>query len=234
MDANERAARHPVRDFLKFHFLTRLVSVQPERSVHVKKLARGLAATTIYAVAYGIYEYFIVYNFLIWKVFGETVNWAIMIAGLVVVVLVSTRANVELCIVSLLYIFLLEDLVYWLCQWVTTAVYPFPAPDWFDGFFASFRVLGGIGQGIPFWPYIPFFYIPGYSAMFVYYFVSWRSAKAGRLAAWMIGPFFIAIVAGALATEEIAAWSLLIIPSAFASIAAIAFAVKRHDALSHV
>jgi hypothetical protein len=228
MMMDKRTPGHPVRDFLKFNFLTRLVAV-PDQEVHNKKLALCLASTTIYAVAYGIYEYFVVYKGLMWEVFDERVNWAIMIAGLVVVVLVSTWSNVELCIVSMLYLFLVEDLAYWLCQWVELGIYPFPAPDWFDGFFASFRVLGGIGRAIEFWPYVPLFYIPGYGAMIVYYLVSWKSAKAGRFVAWIIGPFFIAIVAGTLVTEEVAAWLLITIPSALVSLAAIAFAVKRYD-----
>ncbi len=223
-----RAPGHPIRDFLKFNLLTRLVAV-PDKEVHDKKLALCLASTTIYAVAYGIYEYFVVYKGLMWEVFDEKTNWAIMIAGLVVVVLVSTWSNVELCVVSLLYLFLVEDLTYWMCQWVELGIYPFPATDWFDGFFASFRVLGGIGQAVPFWPYVPFFYIPGYGAMLVYYIASWRNAKAGRLVAWIIGPFFIAIVAGTLVTEEVAAWLLITIPSALVSLAAIALVVIRYN-----
>ncbi len=232
MNAIDQPPRHALRDFFKFHFLTRLVSVQPDRAVHKVKLVRGLASTTIYAVAYGIYEYFIVYQGKgdMWDVFGETTNWAIMIAGLVITVLASTRANVELCIVSLLYIFLLEDLVYWLGQWGVMGICPFPIEkNWFDSYFASFRVLGGIGRAIPFWPHVPFFYLPGYGAIVAYYIASWRSAKAGRFVAWIIGPLFIAIVAGTLVSEETATWLLITIPSALFSLVTIAIAVKWHD-----
>ncbi|MEX2684490.1 MAG: hypothetical protein Q6373_023165 [Candidatus Sigynarchaeota archaeon] len=223
-----RTRMHPVLDFLKFHLLIRLVSVA-DKGVHDKKLALCLASTTIYAIAYGIYEYFIVYKGLMGHVLDEKKNWAIMIGGLVVVVLVSTWSNVEMLVVSLLYMFLLEDLTYWTCQWIELGVYPFPAVDWFDAFFASFRVLGGIGQAIPVWPYVPFFYIPGYAMILVYYLASWRSAKAGRVVAWIIGPFFIAIIAGTLVTEEIATWLLIVIPSALTTHAVIALAVNRHD-----
>nr|MDO8085199.1 hypothetical protein [Candidatus Sigynarchaeum springense] len=224
---NNRTRGHPVLDFLKFHLLTRLVSVA-DKEVHGKKLASCLASTTIYAVAYGIYEYFIVYKGLMGRVLDEETNWAIMIGGLVVVVLVSTWSNVEMCVMSLLYLFLMEDLTYWTCQGIELGTYPFPAGDWFDSYFASFRVLGGIGQAIPFWPYVPFFYIPGYAAIIAYYVASWRSAKAGRVVAWIVGPFFIAIIAGTLVTEEIATGLLITIPSASSALAVLALAINRH------
>ncbi|MBN2150340.1 MAG: hypothetical protein JW839_02725 [Candidatus Lokiarchaeota archaeon] len=217
----------------RHRFLSRLVDVQRDFATHKKIVSRGLASSTAYAVFYGVYEYFIVYEFLMWDVFDEEVNWAIMVAGLVVVVLASTRGNAELCVVNLLYVFLLEDLTYWFCQWAETGAYPFPAPDWFDGFFASFRVLGGIGRAVPFWPYIPLFYIPGYSAVIVYYIASWRSAKAGRVVAWIIGPIFIAIVAGTMLSEEVATLLLITIPVALFSLAVVSLAVKRYGTRPH-
>lgn len=182
----------------------------------------------MYAIVYGIYEYFVVYKGLMWVVFDEVVNWVIMISGLTIVILASTRMNIESWIVNLLYVFLLEDLAYWACQWAETGAYPFPAVDWFDAFFASFRVLGGIGRPIPFWPHVPIFYLPGYAAILAYYVTSFRSAKAGRVVALVIGPLFIAILAGALVPDAIAAQILLWIPATFIGILAIAISVKRH------
>ena len=132
-------------------------------------------------------------------------NWTMMFIGLFVVVGLVTRASKELMILGLMYNFLLEDVVYWMCQWIDTGIYPYPAPNWFDSFFASFRVLGGLGTAIPFFPYIPFFYIPGFITAILFYVFHFINPKAGRFVSWIAGPLFIGVILGTIPKSEIVA-----------------------------
>jgi len=222
------------RKAVKLYSITRLVVVEDDPSIHAKKMRRGFIGTLIFAICYGIYEYFIVYKFLIWRNIVEQANWAIMIVGYTIVVCIATKCNIELWAVNLLGLFIIEDFTYWMCMWIELGTYPFPVTDWFDAWFASFRVLGYIGQAMPFWSRMPVFYIPGFASIVLYYRAGWRSAKRSRIIAWIIGPFFIAIIAGTLVTEIEALYILILLPSISTclGILVLAFVLKNKEDFS--
>lgn len=190
------------------------VEVPADRGPWVRLHRNALAWVSVYAIAYGIYEYFVVYKHLMWVVMVEEVNWLVMILGLAIVVTIATRGSIEHLVMGLMHTFLLEDLVYWLCQWVDTAVYPFPAPNWFDAWFASFRVLGGIGSPLPWFPHVPLFYLPGFAIVLGYYLAGFVAGPRGsRIVAWIAGPLFVAIIGGTMVPDSTAALLLVVLPA---------------------
>ncbi|MFO8017204.1 MAG: hypothetical protein R6U96_01090 [Promethearchaeia archaeon] len=188
-----------------------------EKEVHRNIMKRGFLTAFLYSFLYGIYEYFIVYHYpRLLDLLGPTLNWTIMYLGVVLCVAITTRYKgkftIEQIVMGLFFMTMFEDVMYWMSQWIDTGVYPFPAGNWWDSTLASFRVLGGLGQPIPIWPYVPFYYLPGFSMVIIFYFISFHSPKYSRIAGWVIGPFFIAIIAGTLTTDLFAFYSLLLIP----------------------
>nr|MDO8110045.1 hypothetical protein [Candidatus Sigynarchaeota archaeon] len=200
---------------LKFHLATRMIAVQKDPAIHHRKLVLGFWITTIYALAYSFYEYFVVYNYVDLMAQGlmvEQLNWVIMLGGFAIAILIATRGNIEHLVIGMMYMFILEDLGYWISQWIDTRVYPFPAPDWFDSWFASFRVFGGIGQAIPFWPFVPVFYLPGFALIAVYYLAARKSTTWSRIVAWGIGPLFAWLIIGTQLSDATASALLIFLP----------------------
>lgn len=181
-------------------------------------LKRGFFFSTLYSIAYGFYEYFIVYNYpSLIQYIGSLINWIIMYLGLIIIVAFTTRykkqLNIEQIIMGLFYMAIFEDLIFWIGQWIDTGHYPFPAGDWWDNSFASFRILGGIGKPIPFWPFVPTYYIISFPMIILYYISSYYSPIYSRITFFLIGPLFLAILAGTLTKDFVAFLSLIIIPS---------------------
>ena len=178
---------------------------------------RGFLAASIYSILYGLYEYFIVYNNIrLYDYFGgPTINWAIMYVGILITVALATfynkNLNIEAMIFGLLFMAMFEDVIYWMGQWIDKGEFPFPAGDWWDSYFASFRVLGNLGQPIPFWPEFPKYYLPGFGMVIGYYSCCIMGPKASRIFAWIVGPLFLAVLGGALVTEDFHALLILII-----------------------
>jgi hypothetical protein len=213
---------------LKKLLVTGPVTPNQDNAKHVKKFTWFFIAASVYAVAYGIYEYFIVYtNLRLITVLKEWTNWTIMLGGFLLVIIIVTRFNFENIVMGLLYMFTLEDLVYWICNWIDTGVYPFPAGDWWDSFFASFRVLGNLGQPLPFWPPVPLFYIPAFSIMIAYVLLSLHDARYSRAFSWVIGPIFVAIIVGTLGNEQDAILLLLLVPTVSYCYAGILLILKK-------
>ena len=176
---------------------------------------RGFLAAFIFSIIYGFYEYFLVYNTIrLYDILGSYGNWSIMISSLLLTVTLATsykkRVNIEHVVMGLLFMAVFEDIIYWIGQWIHLSVFPFPAGNWWDSTFASFRVLGNLGQPIPFWPYVPKYYLPGYAMIIGYYICCKISPKASRIFAWIVGPLFLAILGGALITEDFLALLILI------------------------
>ncbi|MHA1652316.1 MAG: hypothetical protein ACTSYB_19195 [Candidatus Helarchaeota archaeon] len=204
---------HSVFKAIKDLFLTRGISLQEDQATHRRTLRNGFLAAFSYSVGYGIYEYFLVYhNLRIIDYIGSEINWLIMYIGLLLTVALATRFCIEQMIMGLLLMAVFEDLIFWLCQWIDTGLYPFPAGNWWDLTIASFQALGGLGWAIPFWPYIPFYYIPGFAMITCFYIASYINALYSRIVAWTFGPIFVAIIAGALGTVDFARIMLIIIP----------------------
>lgn len=206
---------------IKNFFSKRAIIIDEDPESHRKTFKRGFLAATIYSILYGFYEYFIVYNYprildfynVMFPGYGHVFNWVIMYAGIVITVAIATGFSVEQSIMGLMYMAMLEDVCFWIGLSIDTGTYPFPAGNWWDSTLATFRVLGGLGQAIPFWPYVPLYYIPGFAMVIVFYVSSFKGAKSSRIAAWAIGPLFLAIVIGALADDAFAIFSLIAVPS---------------------
>lgn len=210
-----------ISEKLKELFLNRAINIKEEEKIHKKYWLRGFLAATIYSIIYGFYEYFVVYtNIRIYDIIGPVANWTMMYVGVVILVALVTKFDIEKSIMGLFYMTILEDWFYWLSQWIDTGNYPFPAGNWWDSTIASFKVIGGLfgwtglGWPVSFWPYFPFYYIPGFGMIFVYYIASYKSARIGRIIAMIWGPFYLAIIGGALGNEILAVLFLSILPIA--------------------
>jgi len=213
-----------IKDFL----IKRPIRINKENE-HKVILRRGFLAALLYSIFYGFFEYFIVYNNYVGllriyaNIFGAEqtlggaiINWSIMYGCLLITVAIATyynkKLNFEQILMGLLFMTMLEDFIYWVGQWIETGQYPFPAPNWWDNTFASFRILGGLGKPIPFWPYVPQYYIPGFGMVAFFYIMSYLGPKASRIAFIIICPLFIAILAGTFSTEFFALIVLIVIP----------------------
>jgi len=194
-----------IKDFL----LERPITINTDDDIHKKEVLRGFIVATIFSIAYGFYEYFILHQLL--QTFSN-INLIVMFAGMTLVVALVTQFSIEKSLMAWLFVAVVEDLSYWIAWWLDTGVYPFPAFNWWDLVLATFRLLGGLGQAIPFWPYVPFYYIPGFIFISIYYITSYKSAKNGRITAWIIGPFTLAIFAGALTNDLLATIILISLP----------------------
>jgi hypothetical protein len=201
MESKQPPISKSVLQHVSDFFLKRPITIKEDREAHRKVLLRSFLATTIYAIAYGIYEYFIVKEGIgLEGLLGlpPQINWIIMYIGIIALISAVTFFNIEQTINGLLYFVMFEDVIYWMCQWVHTGRYPFPAGNWWDSYFASFKVLGGLGQALPFFPYVPFYYIPGFTMVIAYYACAFYRPLTSRISAWIIGPLFLAILGGAL------------------------------------
>lgn len=185
---------------------------------HLIIVKRGFLTAFIFSILYGFYEYFVVYHYIrIYDILGPSGNWSIMYLSLVLCVAITTRyegkLNVEQIIMGLFFMAMFEDVIYWMSQWIDLGIYPFPAGNWWDNMFPSFRVLGGLGQPIPFWPFVPTYYLPGFGLVFGFYICSFRGPKLSRIAFMIIGPLFIAILIGTLWNDIFAIFVLITIPA---------------------
>ena len=198
---------------IKDLLLKRAITLQEDPAIHRRTLRNGFLAAFIYSFAYGIYEYFIVYNYpTLHNYLGSEINWLIMYTGLMITVFLASRMSIEQTVMGLFFMTMFEDFIFWMSQWIDTGLYPYPAPNWWDSTLASFEALGGLGWAIPFWPYVPFYYLPGFALVSVFYIASYKGASTSRIAAWGIGPFFLAIIAGALGTVSMARVILIALP----------------------
>ncbi len=193
----------------------RPITINSDKNIHKKEVRRGFIAATIYSIGYGFFEYFIVRGLFQFYGggLGTIINWVIMFSGMLFVEALATGFSVEKSFMAWLNLAVVEDLSYWIAQWINTGVYPFPAPNWWDNSLATLRLLGGLGQAIPFWPYVPQYYLPGFILLIIYYISSYQNPKYGRITAWMVGPFTIAIIGGSLFSDIVAAIILISLPT---------------------
>ena len=198
---NEMLNKHKTRSKkIKEFFLQRPITINYNNDMNKNEFQRGFIAATICSIGYGFYEYFIVYGFLVplWGAPFGIINWFIMFFGMLFVVALATWFSIEKSLMAWLHLTVVEDLFYWIAQWIDTGIYPFPPSNWWDDTLTTFRLLGGLGQAIPFWPNVPLYYLPGFTLLIIYYITSYKSAKYGRIIAWIVGPLILAILGGAL------------------------------------
>lgn len=157
--------------------------------------------------------------YILTAIFLPTLNIAgIIIATPIFLIIAATiiscrfLVSIEHVVMGLFFMTVVEDLFFWISQWIDTGVYPFPAGNWWDSTIASYAALGGLGWAIPFWPYVPFYYIPGFAILALFYISAFIGSKPARIVACIFGPFFIAIIAGALGTVDTARIILIALP----------------------
>jgi len=142
------------------------------------------------------------------------VNWAIMYTSIITLMVIVNKGRIEQIILGLFFFVMFEDLVYHICYGIDNNFYPFPVGDWWDEYLASFRVLGNLGQALPFWPYAPLYYLPGFGMLIVMFSVGFANAKGFRIVNWVLEPFIVAILVGLIWNNDIFAIVVLsVIPT---------------------
>lgn len=169
---------------------------------------KTLAVSLSYSAAYILTAIYIPTIYFAGFLFPTPLFLIIAAAIVSIIFLVS----VEHVVMGLFLMTVLEDLIFWMALWMDKGTYPFPAGNWWDSTIASYAALGGLGWAIPFWPYVPFYYIPGFAVIILFYVSAFIGPKPSRIVAWVFGPFFIAIIAGALDTVATARIILITLP----------------------
>ena len=109
---------------------------------------------------------------------------------------------------SILVVVNFEDLVFWIVQgfkklaaegyWTN----PFPAGNWWDEWFSSFRVLGGWGTATSFWPFVPRYYYIVLGILTFYYLMAIIGGpKYGQIADWIILPATLPVLIGLITSD---------------------------------
>lgn len=189
--------------------------LDPDPNHYRRMVKRTFWITLIYSIVYGVYEYFIVYTYvkLVDRVFPPQVNWAMMYSLIILILFITSERNVYLTLMGLLFMVMFEDVIYFMCAWVDWGYYPYPTYDWWSDYLATFRVLGHLGRAIPFFPYTPLYYIPGFSFVIIFYSFALYKQESGRIAAWIIVPIFLGIILGTLYNQDWFAWLMIFMVS---------------------
>ncbi len=211
-------------------FVQAPLKIEPDEKVHRHRMKVYFLAVMVYSILYGIYEYFIVYNYpalIATTALNEWINWSMMIGGMLIVSGLTTRFRIEYMVMAVFTMAMVEDITYFISLWIDSGAYPFPSGDWWSHFYSSYRVLG-LGHPTTFPPYVPVHYWVGFPSVIVYFIASFKSAKWGRAAAWFIGPLFLAVLVGAVVKTDQMAWIVLIgIPMLCYIIVGVALGLNR-------
>ena len=116
---------------------------------------------------------------------------------------------------NLLLVIAVEDITYWMVEWIVERQFPFPANNWWDREITSFRVLGGWGTATEFPPFVPrAYYILG-TILISYFLISQlKGPKYSQIADWIVIPFLIPFFIGFIVPNDIIFIIILIISSA--------------------
>ncbi len=197
-------------------FVRKPLQVRKDVKKHRKEMLILFLAAFIYSIVYGIFEYTVMYTnpgYVRNGIISPYVNWTIMYVSLVILMTIVTRGKIELIILGVFFFLVFEDLVYHICYGIDIQAYPFPVYDWWDEYLASFRVLGRLGQAVPFWPYAPLYYLPGFLILLLQFSIGIINVKGFRIVNWIIEPFIVAIIVGLLWNNDVFALiSLIVIP----------------------
>jgi hypothetical protein len=203
------------KDWLQKQFIIKPLRVTKNVKKHRKEVLVTFIATFLYSIFYGIFEYTVMYNYpgLVAKgTITPYVNWAIMYASIILLMTIITRGRIEFIILGVFFFLMFEDLVFHICYGIDIQAYPFPVADWWDEYLASFRVLGHLGQAVPFWPYVPLYYLPGFGMLIVMFSLGFANAKGSKIVNWILEPFILAVIVGLLGSDIFAIISLAVIP----------------------
>ena len=197
-------------------FLRRPIQISEDIKKHRKEVLISFLVAFHYSIFYGIFEYTVMYTRpgLVAKgIISPYINWLFMYTSLIILMTVVTKGRIELVILGMIFFLVFEDLIYHICYGIDIRAYPFPVYDWWDDYLASFRILGRLGQAVPFPPYAPLYYFPGFSINIVQYIVGFVNPKVFRIINWFIEPFLVAIIVGLLWNNDIFALiSIIIVP----------------------
>ena len=141
---------------IKKFFLVQPIRVTQDIKYHRQRLLFGFLAATIYAIAYGIFEYIVVYTYgrlVPDGIIPEAVNWFFMYIGLLLTVGIATKWDLELMIMGLFYMTMFEDLVFWISLWIDTGNPGFGCVS----FFYIMSAIGPKTSRIAVWITSPFF-----------------------------------------------------------------------------
>jgi hypothetical protein len=198
-----------------------------DKKSHTKTVTVGFLISFIYSIVWGIYEYYIMKNGFVPNTIPILVHWAIMHLLLVGILAFATKFSIEQMIMGQFFMAVFEDMIYFITLGLDLRYYPYPAGNWWDNAFASFRVLGGLGQAITFPPYTPIYYIPGFLMIIFFYIFSFQGPKASRIAAWMIIPLYLGVLIGTMVGDLMATILLITLPTASYLYLGIAYIIRR-------
>lgn len=199
---------------MKNQFVIKPLRITKNVKMHRKEVLIAFLVAFLYSIGYGIFEYTVMYTnpgYVRNGIISPYVNWAIMYSSLVILMTVVTQGKIEQIILGMFFFLVFEDLVYHICYGIDIQAYPFPVYDWWDDYLASFRLLGHLGQAIPFWPYAPLYYLPGFGIIILQYSVGFANAKGFRIVNWIFEPFILAIIVGLLWNNALFALICIII-----------------------
>jgi hypothetical protein len=168
-----------------------------------KDLRRGLLIALLYATMFGFYEMFAAFSifdgFFVEHLYLHWVLWWITTA---VIAYFATNRRWDQIILSLLVVINFEDVIFWTLQGIRNREWPFPAGNWWDAYFASFRVLGNWGTATSFWPFVPRYYYVVLGILLPYYLIaSFGGPKYGQILSWIYLPAIIPVLIGTITSE---------------------------------
>ena len=197
------------RNFLQYYLIDAHLNYSPEPANYKKDTKRGLLVAIIYATFFGLYESLLAFD-LFDGFFEENlyIHWGLWWITTVIISYIATNRRWDQIIMSLLVVINFEDLVFWIViafkrlaaegYWAN----PFPAGNWWDEWFASFRVLGGWGTATSFWPFVPrYYYIVLGIGIFYYLMSILGGPKYGQIADWIILPGLLPVLIGLITSE---------------------------------
>ncbi len=196
--------------FFRHYFIDFHLDYNPEPVKYKKDVRRGLLFAFIFATLFGIYE-----NLWAFSIFDTPqlvwVHWILWWITTITIAYFATNRRWDQIVIFLLFVVNFEDVIFWMMVWIRNGSYPYPAGNWWDSTFASFRVLGNWGTATSFWPYVPRYYYVVSGLLIPYYFmVLLGGTKYGQVLAWIYLPAIIPVLIG-LVTGEILFTVILIV-----------------------
>jgi hypothetical protein len=191
------------RQLLQYYLIDAHLNYSPDPVKYKKDTRRGLITALVYAILFGIYEglwaFSIFDGFFVKHLYLHWILWWI---STIIIAYIATNRRWDQIILSLLIVVNFEDVIFWTVQGIRNNKWPFPAGDWWDTLFASFRVLGNWGTATTFWPYVPRYYYVVLGILLPYYlFAIIGGPKYGQLLSWVLLPVVIPVLIGLITSD---------------------------------
>ncbi len=191
------------REVLQFYLIDRHLNYDPDPIIYKKETKRGLIVAVIYAILFGIYEglwaFSIFDGFFVEHLYLHWILWWI---STVIIAYIATNRRWDQIVLSLLVVINFEDVIFWVIQGIRGNRWPFPAGNWWDEYFASFRVLGGWGTATSFWPFVPRYYYIVFGILLPYYLMAIIGGpKFGQILSWIYLPVVLPVLIGLITSD---------------------------------